>query len=267
MSAANTDWDVQLQSFLNDGFSRLPREPQKGRDIYSGYLRGCGLRFGNIGALCLADPVFTTAFELARATAPDGQPRTVVNELNLANLFAIMKLNLSRQPITGHIVEYGCLRGGSAIFMAYAAKHLLPGVRVIGFDTFAGLPDTNPNADVYDRGAFDTVDLDELRSYVASIGLDNLSFVKGTFDATLGTALPGIGQVCLAHIDCDIYDGVVSAYELTKPYLSPGAYLVFDDPLVPTCIGAFEAVEELLVRRDGLHAEQIFPHLVYRHPD
>lgn len=261
-----TDWDIRLQSFLHDGFRRFPQEPRKGRDLYSGYLRGCGLRFGNIGELCLADPVFTKAFELARAPAPHGYPRTVVNEVNLANIFAIMKLNLSSHPIPGHIVEYGCLGGGSAIFMAYAAKCLLPGVRVIGFDTFVGLPDTNPDADVYDRGAFGKVDLNELRAYVASIGLDNLTFIEGAFDDTLPTALAEIGQVCLAHIDCDIYDSIVSAYELTKPYLAEGAYLVFDDPLVPTCIGAFEAVEELLIRRDRLHAEQTYPHLVFRAP-
>jgi hypothetical protein len=266
MTDSANDWDIRLQSFLYDGFNRLSRDPRKGRDIHSGYLRGCGLRFGNIGELCLADPVFTKALELARATAPDGQPRTVVSELNLANIFAIMKINLTMNPIAGHIVEYGSYRGGAAIFMAYAAKLLLPGVRVIGFDTFAGLPLTDPAVDVYEQGAFDKVDLEELRRHVASIGLDNLTFVEGKFDDTLPGALPTIGQVCLAHIDCDIYDSVVSTYELTKPYLAPGAYLVFDDPLVPTCIGAFEAVEELLVRRDGLHAEQIFPHLVYRAP-
>ena len=79
-------------------------------------------------------------------------------------------------------------------------------------------------------------------------------------------ALAEIGLVCLAHVDCDIYDAVAYSYEQVKPYLTNGAYPIFDDPLVPSCIGAFEAVEELLVRRNGLHAEQVFPHLVFRTP-
>ena len=58
--------------------------------------------------------------------------------------------------------------------------------------------------------------------------------------------------------------GVV--YENVKPFLIDGAYLIFDDPLLPTCIGAFEAVEEYLPRRDGLHAEKVFPHLPIRSP-
>lgn len=265
MSAPTDNWDIQLQPFLK-GLADMPQAPRKGRDVYNGYVGGCGLRFGNLGDLCLADPIFIKAYELASAPAPNGKPRTVVSQANLANIFVIMKLNLSRRPLPGHIVEYGSLRGGSAIFMAYAAKHLLPGVRVYSFDTFAGFLDTDPAIDVYAKGSFETVDLAELRAYAATAGLDNLDFVQGAFDDTLPEALHRIGQVALMHVDCDIYDGVVSSYELTKPHFSPGAYLIFDDPLVPTCIGAFEAVEELLVRRDGLHAEQIYPHLVYRAP-
>jgi hypothetical protein len=30
--------------------------------------------------------------------------------------------------------------------------------------------------------------------------------------------------------------------------------------------GAFEAIESLVIGRDGLYAEQVFPHLVYRTP-
>ena len=263
MSASDDNWDIQLQSFLR-GLADMPQSPRKGRDVYGGYFRGCGLRFGNLGDLCLADPIFTKAYELAVAPAPNGKPRTVVSQINLANIYAIMKLSLSRHPIPGHIVEYGSLRGGSAIFMAYAAQHLLPGTRVISFDTFAGFPDTDPTIDIYGKGSFEAVDIGELRAYVAANGLDNLSFVEGAFADTLPKALPDIARVALMHVDCDIYDGVIDSYELTKPYFSPNAYLIFDDPLVPTCIGAFEAVEELLVRRDGLHAEQIYPHLVYR---
>ncbi len=49
-----------------------------------------------------------------------------------------------------------------------------------------------------------------------------------------------------------------------KKYLVPGAYIVFDDPLYGHCLSAFEAVEDRLVQRDRLHAEQVYPHLVFR---
>jgi hypothetical protein len=257
------DWRIQLKPFLS-GLGDMAREPRKGRDVYSGYLRGCGLKYGNLKDLCFADPVFSEAHALATAASPNGKPRTIVSPLNLINLFAILKLNLAPLESPGHIVEFGSLRGGSAIFMAHAAKNLLPGTQVISFDTFAGFPGTNSEIDVFRKEEFEKVDLDELRAHAASLGLDNLTFIEGSFEDTAPGALKEIERVCLAHIDCDVYDAVAFCYEQVKPYLTDDAYLIFDDPLVPNCIGAFEAVEELLIRRDGLHAEQVFPHLVFR---
>jgi hypothetical protein len=70
--------------------------------------------------------------------------------------------------------------------------------------------------------------------------------------------------VALAHIDSDIYTAVASAYEAVMPHMVEGAYLVFDDATVASCLGATEAVEELVIRRDNMHAEQIFPQFVFR---
>ena len=259
------DWHIQLEPFLS-GLNDMPRTPRKGREVYDGYIRGCGLKYGNLRELCFADPVFSEAYGMATAQSPNGKPRTLVSQLNLINIFTIMKLNLAHLQSPGHIVEFGSLRGGSAIFMAYAAKRLLPGTRVISFDTFAGIPESNAEIDVHRKGSFQLVDLDELRSHVAALDLDNLTFIEGRFEDTLPNALKEIGRVCLAHIDCDVYDAVVYSYEQVKSYLTEGAYLILDDPLVPTCIGAFEAVEEYIIRRDGLHAEQVSPHLVFRSP-
>ena len=182
------------------------------------------------------------------------------------NIFTIIKLNLSHSSATGHIVEFGSLRGGSAIFMAIIAKELLPGSMITSFDTFKGFPKTNPEVDAYRQGSFENVDVNELRTYAAALDLNNLTFIEGAFEDTIPQALKELGQIALAHIDCDVYDSVAYTYKEIKPYLINGGYLIYDDPLVPTCIGAFEAIEEFLIRKDGLHAEQIFPHLVFRSP-
>jgi hypothetical protein len=44
-----------------------------------------------------------------------------------------------------------------------------------------------------------------------------------------------------------------------------GGYIVFDDALYSSCIGATEVVEETVIRRDGLNSEQVYPHMVFRH--
>ena len=76
--------------------------------------------------------------------------------------------------------------------------------------------------------------------------------------------LTRLGPVALAHIDADIYSAIAFAYDAVKIHAVPGAYVVFDDATVPSCLGATEAVEELLIRRDWLHAEQISPQFVFR---
>jgi hypothetical protein len=43
-----------------------------------------------------------------------------------------------------------------------------------------------------------------------------------------------------------------------------GGYVVFDDATVSSCIGATEAVEDLLIRDGSMNSEQIWPHYVFR---
>ena len=64
-----------------------------------------------------------------------------------------------------HIVEFDGLRGSSAIFMASAAKILLPSTLVISFNTFTGLSETNAAVDLYREGEFGKVDVEEFRNF------------------------------------------------------------------------------------------------------
>jgi hypothetical protein len=45
-----------------------------------------------------------------------------------------------------------------------------------------------------------------------------------------------------------------------------GGYWILDEPVVSDCIGTAEAMEDLLIPRDGLNSEQVFPHCVFRQP-
>ena len=259
------DWEIKLKPSLGR-LEVMPRGLRKGREIFDGYVRGCGLKYGNLRELCYSDPLFQYAFDEATSPSPNGKPRTIVTPLNLMNIFTILKMNLSNSTSKGHIVEFGSLRGGSAIFMAIVAKELLPQTMVTSFDSFNGFPSTNFEVDAYRKGDFEKVDVIELRNYATSLGLNNLVFIEGPFEETVTGALKELDKISLVHVDCGIYDSTVLSYEKSKPYLTEDAYIIFDDPLVPNCISAFEAVEEHLIRRDKLHAEQIFPHLVFRSP-
>jgi predicted O-methyltransferase YrrM len=246
-----------LPSYL-PRFPHIPAGFRKGRSVQEGYQRGWGLEFGELAARVAEDLDYRAALSAAEG-------RTMVAPPRLMNLFLILKFFAPALP-PGHIVEYGSYRGGSALFMATIAARLLPGTRVLALDTYAGMPATDAAIDAHRPGDFADAGLDALRERGRALGLVNVDFIKGAFADTAPGTLRAAGAVRLAHIDCDIHDSVACAYDATVPFMVPGGYLVFDDSTTSSCLGATEVVEEIVVRRDGLLSEQIYPHHVFRAP-
>jgi hypothetical protein len=231
---------------------------RKGRSVPDGYARGWGLQFNGLRQKVAEDKLYQEALRHVVG-------RSVVAEDNRMNLFLILRDSLKNLEF-GHIAEFGSYKGGNALFMAYVVDRLYPGMRVYAFDTFAGMPPTDASIDAHGAGDFADVDLNELRDYSSKEGIRNIEFIQGLFDETAPQVLPRIGNIALAHIDCDIYSAVAYSYLAVKPYMVIDGYVVFDDAIVSSCLGATEAVEELAIRQDGLHSEQIFPHFVFRAP-
>jgi predicted O-methyltransferase YrrM len=235
------------------GFSK---ELRKGRSPYAGSQRGWGLQFGDLRKRILADDLYQSALAVAEG-------RTIMSEMNRMNIYLLIRFYICDLPF-GHIVEYGSYLGGSAIFMAYLAKKLYPGMKVFALDTYEGMPPTDKAVDMHNKGDFSKTSFDELRAVVDKLNLDNLILVKGLFEDTNDEVMAVARQIKLAHIDCDIASAVKYAYEGVKAFMVEGGYLVFDDATVSSCIGATEVVEDLLIRRDALNSEQIWPHFVFR---
>jgi predicted O-methyltransferase YrrM len=231
----------------------------RGRNVREGYTRGWGMLHTDLMDKIQNDPLYIEARLLAGN-------RSVMSLHNQMNIFLILRFYLSNIPV-GNIIEFGAYRGGNAIFMAYLAKRLFGGkVKVFALDTYQGMPETDTTIDAHRSGDFSDVDLDELQSFAQTNRLDNLIFVKGLFEDTAPKVLYQNGPFSLAHIDCDIRSAVAYSYEVVKPYMVSGGYYVFDDATYPSCIGATEAVEDIVIKRDGLNSEQIFPHFVFRAP-
>lgn len=237
-------------------FDQIKEEVRKGRNVRDGYARGWGLQFGDLKAKIAADSLYQDALALAVG-------RTLQAEDNRMNMYLLMKFFLGQLPM-GHIVEYGSFKGGSAIFMAKVCSVLHPGMQVYAFDTFAGMPETDRAIDAHRAGDFKDVNFEELQDYIRSTGLNNLHLVRGLFEDTAPAKLPDIGAIRLAHIDCDIRSAIEYSYNASLPYMVKGGYIVLDDALFSSCLGATEVVEDILIRRDGLNSEQIFPHFVFR---
>jgi hypothetical protein len=245
----------QMANYLPE-FPALDSGLRLGRSVKDGYTRGWGIQFGTLRDDVRADPLYQKASKLARG-------RSVVSEDNRINLYLICRFFLDRlEP--AHIVEFGAYKGGNALFMACVAAELHPSTRVYALDTYAGIPDADPSIDAHSAGDFGDVDLGDLRDYADKSEIGNVEFIQGRFEETAATLLSRIGKVSLAHIDSDTYASVAFAYDVVRPHMVDGGYLVFDDATVSSCLGATEAVETLLIKRDGLNSEQIWHHFVFR---
>ncbi len=245
----------KMNNYLPE-INNMPREIRKGRCVYEGYQRGWGLQFDDLAQQVLSDPLYNEALSLC-------QDRTILTEHNRMNIFLLLRFFLGKIP-SGHIIEFGAFRGGNAIFMAHVVNKLYPGMMVYALDSFEGMPKTDKSVDAHNENDFSNTNYEELVERVEYLGMKNLKIVKGYFEDTAEALVKEAGSFSLAHIDCDIKPAVEYSYEIIKKHMVEGGYFVFDDANVSSCIGATEVVEDLVIRRDQMNSEQIYPHYVFR---
>lgn len=247
---------------IEDLFRReaYPLELHAGRDIGAGHLRGWGLEYGNLHDDRLRDdPLFAKAFRAARARG------SLLPLHKLANLYLVIRYAMAEDA--GDIYEFGSFMGGSAVFMGVVLKGLGRQARVLAFDTYEGMPATDAVRDLHSRGDFSDSGYAGLLDYIEANRLsDHVQTVKGEFGATLPGVLAHGGRIGLVHVDCDIYEPIKYVVRACLPRMATAAHVVFDDPLHGSCLGAFDAVQELMIRELALTAEQVYPHLVFRCP-
>lgn len=108
------------------------------------------------------------------------------------------------------------------------------------FDTFAGMPETDPEKDQHRRGDFGDTSLDKVRSVVGDA--EFITYHQGVIPDTF----KGLesSRISLAHVDVDIYKSVMDCCEFIFPRLVSGGFIVFDDYGFPSCAGARRAVDE-----------------------
>lgn len=246
----------QLETLFDPAL--YPLEEQAGRDIGAGHLRGWGLEYGSLYEKHIAnDPIFNAALKAAQDRG------SLVTLHKLANLYLIIRYAMP----SGDIHEFGSFSGGSAVFMATVLKMLQRPAKIYAYDTYEGMPETDAVRDLHHKGDFNETGYSQLLAYIDRKGLgDHIETVKGEFNKTLPGILARSGKVGLMHVDCDIYEPIKYVVRECMPSLSAGAHIVFDDPLHGSCLGAFDAVQELLIRELALTAEQAYPHLVFRYP-
>ncbi|MCH7938075.1 MAG: class I SAM-dependent methyltransferase [Proteobacteria bacterium] len=137
------------------------------------------------------------------------------------------------------LAEVGVFKGGTA--------HLVASVRpdrpLHLFDTFEGLPETDPEVDRHRTGDFSDTSLEGVKAFLS--GHRNVHFHKGFFPDTAGPVADN--KFCLVHVDVDIYQSVRDCLEFFYPRLVSGGFMVFDDYEGKNCPGVRKAIDEFLV--------------------
>lgn len=174
------------------------------------------------------------------------QKLTYLPEKKIHTLINLV-LNAEKNDIPGVIIEAGCALGGSGIVIASAKNTKRP---MLIYDVFGMIPppteqdgpDVHERYQIISRGSSQGIDGDEYYGYLPdlydrvklnfelnslSISENNISLVKGLVQDTLQVET----SVCLAHIDVDWYDPVMTCLTRIEPKLSIGGSIILDDYL------------------------------------
>lgn len=153
----------------------------------------------------------------------------------------------------GDYLEFGVSRGTSLACMFHALKREnVSHVRLIGFDSFEGLP-PEASTEGWRPGDYRSTE-HATRRYLSKKGVDlaRVRLVKGWFKDTLTPEARdrlNISKASLIMIDCDIYSASREALWFCEPLIRDQAAIFFDDwgwRSDEGKIGQKEAFEEFL---------------------
>jgi len=154
-------------------------------------------------------------------------------------VWVLHSLGTQAMHLEGEFWECGVYKGGTALMLAEIVA-TTKDKKLRLFDTFEGMPTTDPDLDYHLKGDFSDNSLNAVRDMIGNQG--NISFHSGFMPETF-SGLEG-NKIAFAHVDVDIYQSVMDCCEFIYPRLSPGGILVFDDYGFPSCPGARAAVDK-----------------------
>jgi hypothetical protein len=174
------------------------------------------------------DPLFQQLWDRARRFA-------IVPEMDSYTLY---QLAVQACGLSGDMAEVGVYKGGTASILARLAE--AAGKQLHCFDTFAGMPETDPGRDIHRKGHFSDTSLEIVRENIGST--QNVRFYPGFFPATAGP-VENL-TFCFVHVDVDIYQSVKDCCSFFYPRVPVGGIMLFDDYGLFSCPGAKMAFDE-----------------------
>lgn len=161
--------------------------------------------------------------------------------------------------VPGDVVEIGCARGSTTVFLNKHLDELEASCRYVALDTFTGFLAGDIAYEVTRRGksqheeeyarAFTGTSIELYRYTMRLNGVSRVHAVKGgVSDVDLVSLAP---RVAMALIDVDLYRPVRASIGKIYPLLQPGGIMIVDDCTTGgPWDGALQAYREFVTERD-----------------
>jgi hypothetical protein len=151
------------------------------------------------------------------------------------NLWRYGRMSLS---VPGDFAEVGVFRGGGARVL----REVKDGRLLHLFDTFSGMPETDPTRDTtHKAGDFADASLEGVQRY---LGAEGIRYYPGFFPDTTRGHETALDRFAFVHLDVDIYQSTLDALRFFYPRLSPGGMIVTHDYSAQSCPGVAAAYDE-----------------------
>ena len=181
---------------------------------------------------------------------------------------ALVRLREARDGSSiGDYLEFGVYQGNSLLCMHRALADLgLDKVRLFGFDSFEGLPESATMDEVWSPGQFRS-DIEYTKERLSRNGADwkRTTLVKGFYSDTLTDGLTnrlGLERAAVIMIDCDLYTSTREALAFCAPLIRDEAVIFFDDwHATGEDKGEKRAFREFLEKHPDLTAEDFGTYL------
>ncbi len=158
-----------------------------------------------------------------------------VSQLSLARIKSVLE-QIKNRSSSGAILEFGVWEGYSLSKMVSFLRENKMTNKVYGFDSFAGLPASEPNlkdGKMWNIGEYASTLQNTKSELINVLGhIDDISLIQGVYSQILNQELLeglNIQKADLVHVDCDMISSCEDVLNFCKPIIKPGTFLVFDE--------------------------------------
>jgi hypothetical protein len=142
------------------------------------------------------------------------------------------------QAVPGDAAEVGVYKGASAKIICEGKGER----RLHLFDTFKGLPDTDPTIDHFKKGDMAGDNVEQVRAYLSQYS--GLEFYEGIFPDSARQLAEKPVRFSFVHLDVDIYSATLDCLAFFYPRMSRGAALLSHDYRSDDCRGVRKAFDQ-----------------------